>query len=191
VARATGPSSALISLIWQMTDLAGMPSYFWLVPPRLKKPVGDEVPYTAQALRQDLLRIRNAWDECQASRARDAIYSYLQAVFDLIAWWTAEKRAVERAHKALRSRGLTPFDHEEPIAAIIRCSADPAKVDRRTRSKWCRALRYALAHKLLCEPLARFIKRKGGINLCAERFPGRSGGYADLGLVGSGSRRAA
>jgi hypothetical protein len=28
------------------------------------------------------------------------------------------------------------FDQEEPFAAIIRCTADPAKVDKRTRSKW-------------------------------------------------------
>jgi hypothetical protein len=31
----------------------------------------------------------------------------------------------------------------EPFAAIIFATADPAKVDKRTRSKWSRALRYA------------------------------------------------
>jgi hypothetical protein len=57
-----------------------------------------------RALRQDLLRLRNAWEESQASRERDAIYSYLTAVFNLVAWWTAEARALERAHWALRLR---------------------------------------------------------------------------------------
>jgi hypothetical protein len=84
-----------------MTSLEALPSYFWLTSPGLRKPVGDDVPYTTQALRQDLLRLRNAWEESQASRERDAIYSYLTAVFDLVAWWAAEKRALERAHKAL------------------------------------------------------------------------------------------
>jgi hypothetical protein len=74
-----------------MTDLAGMPSYFWLTSPRLRKPLHDDVPYTTQALRQDLRRVRNAWDECQGKRDRDAIYSYLTAVFNLVAWWAAEK----------------------------------------------------------------------------------------------------
>jgi hypothetical protein len=129
-----------------------------------------DVPYTTEALRQDLLRLRNAWEESQASRDRDAIYIYLTAVFELIAWWTAENRALDRAHKALRLRHLIPFDHEEPFAAIIRCTADKGKVDKRTRSKWSRALRYSLAHKYPSEPLARFIQRKGGINRCAERF---------------------
>jgi hypothetical protein len=65
----------------------------------------------------------------------------------LVAWWMAENRALERAQKALRLRHINPFDHEEPFAAVIRCTADPSKVDKRTRSKWSRASRYAISHK--------------------------------------------
>ena len=158
-----------------MTNLEGMPSYFWLASSRLKEPVQDHVPYTTKALRQDLLRVRNAWEESQASRDRDAIYGYLTAVFNLVAWWTAENRALERAHKAVRLHRMCPFDSEEPFAAVIRCTADPAKVDKRTRSKWSRVLRYTLAHKPVAEPLDQFIKRKGGINKCAGRFARRLG----------------
>src|ERR1700732_5316264 len=136
-----------------MPNLEGLPAYFWLTSSRLKPPVRDDVPYTTQALKQDLLRLQNAWEECQASRKRDAIYTYLTAVFDLVAWWAAENRALERAHWALRLRRICPFDDEEPFAAIIRCTADPAKVDKRTRSKWSRLLRYALAYKSPPGPL--------------------------------------
>jgi hypothetical protein len=153
-----------------MTDLVGMPCYFWLVSPRIKASVRDDIPYTHEALKQDLLRVQNAWDESQARRDRDAIYTYLTAVFELVAWWVAENRALQCAQKALQLRRIIPSDHEEPFAAIIRCTADPAKVDKRTRSKWSRALRYALAYKLTSEPLGQFMKRKGGINECAERF---------------------
>jgi hypothetical protein len=153
-----------------MTDLAGMPSYFWLASSRPKTLVRDDIPYTTQALRQDLLRLREAWEESQTRRDRDAIYSYLTAVFDLVAWWAAENCAVERAQKALRLHNLRPTDHDEPFAAVIRCTADPAKVDKRTRSKWSRVLRYALKYKSNSEPLDQFIKRKGGINKCASRF---------------------
>jgi hypothetical protein len=158
-----------------MINYAGMPSYFWLTLSRLKKSVQDEVPYTTQALRQDLLRVRNAWEESQASRERDAIYTYLTAVFDLVAWWVADNCAVERPQKALRLHNMRPTDHDEPFAAVIRCTADPAKVDKRTRSKWSRVLRYALQYKDHSEPLDQFIKHKGGINRCAERFSDRSG----------------
>jgi hypothetical protein len=151
-------------------NVEGMPSYFWLTSSRLREPVQDDVAYTTQALRLDLLRVRNAWEDCQAKRDRDAIYSYLTAVFDLVAWWAAEGAAIERARKALRLRCLEPSDHDEPFAAIILVTSDPAKVDRRTRSKWSRVLRYAMAYKPVAEPLAAFVQRKGGINECAERF---------------------
>jgi hypothetical protein len=50
-----------------------------------------------------------------------------------------------------------PSDHDEPFAAIY--TSDPAKVDKRTRSKWSRVLRYALQYKHHSEPLDQFIKR--------------------------------
>ena len=108
--------------------------------------------YTTQALRQDLLRVRNAWEECRASRDRDAIYLYLTvwnelighcgcrvcahstaktrlpqsfaalAVFDLVSWWAAESCALERAYKSLRLQSMCPFDGEDPFAAVIRCT---------------------------------------------------------------------
>jgi hypothetical protein len=151
-----------------MMNFEGMHSYFWLPSSRLKTPVQEDVP--SQALQQDLLRVRNAWEESQASRDRDAIYIYLTAVFDLIGWWMAENRALERAQKALRLRHINPFDHEDPFAAVIRCTADREKVDKRTRSKWSRALRYALEYKSHSERLDRFMKRKSGINKCAARL---------------------
>jgi hypothetical protein len=36
----------------------------------------EAVPYTSAALRQDLDRDRNAWDDCQANRDRNAIYAF-------------------------------------------------------------------------------------------------------------------
>jgi hypothetical protein len=172
-----------------VTKLDGMHSYFWLVSPRMKTSGQDDIPYTTQALKQDLLRVRNAWEDAQGSRDRDAIYGYLTAVFELVAWWMGENRALERAQKALRLHHITPFDQEEPFAAIIRCTSDLANVDKRTRSKWSRALRYALTYKLTSEPLARFMKRKGGINRCAERFSAQRGKVEHLSCYPRESKR--
>jgi hypothetical protein len=44
-------------------------------------------------------------------------------------------------------------------SAIIRCTADPAKADKRTRSKWSRVMRYAAVYKPDSEPLYQFITR--------------------------------
>jgi hypothetical protein len=65
---------------------------------------------------------------------------------------------------------LKVCDREDPFAAVIRCTADPVKADKRTRSKWSRVMRYAAAYKPEPEPLDAFIRRKGGINECAGRF---------------------
>jgi hypothetical protein len=130
----------------------------------------EAVPYSSAAMRHDLERVRCAWEECQATRDRHAIYAYLGAVYGLVAVWAAEGREVERARRALRLRQLKVSDREDPFAAIIRCTADPAKADKRTRSKWSRVLRYAAAYKLASDPLDQFVRRKGGINACAARF---------------------
>jgi hypothetical protein len=53
---------------------------------------------------------------------------------------------------------------------VIFLTSDPKKVDRRTRSKWSRVLRYADEFKGQAEPLRDFIQRKGGINKCAARY---------------------
>jgi hypothetical protein len=159
-----------------MTDLEGMHSYFWLTSSRLKKPIRDEV-HTTQALRQDLLRLRIAWEDCQTSRDRNAIYGYLTAVFDLVMWWAAEGQAISRAHQALWLQGVDLLTTDEPFAAIIIATADREKVDKRTRSKWSRVLRYAAEYKSSSEPLATFIQRKGGINKCAARFARCLGRY--------------
>ena len=90
-------------------------------------------------------------------------------MFDLVIWWTAEDRAIDRARWALRLCRLD-LPNDEPFAAVTLCTFDPGKVDKRTRSKWSRMLRYAMEYKINAEPLAAFIQRKGGINKCAARF---------------------
>jgi hypothetical protein len=91
-------------------------------------------------------------------------------VFDLVMWWAAEGRAISRARWALQLRHLGLPTTDEPFAAIILATADREKVDKRTRSKWSRVLRYAAEYKPSSERLATFIQRKGGINKCAARF---------------------
>jgi len=66
-------------------------------------------------------------------------------------------------------------EREDPFSAVIRCTADPTKADKRTRSKWSRVMRYAVVYKPDTEPLERFVQRKGGINKCVARFSRRLG----------------
>jgi hypothetical protein len=52
---------------------------------------------------------------------------------------------------------LEVYDREDPFAAVIRCTADPAKADKRTRSKWSRVMRYAAVYKPDSEALDQFV----------------------------------
>ena len=136
------------------------------------------VPFSTEALKANLLRLQNEWEKVQASRDRGAIYGYLSAIFELVEWWDQEGEAVNRAHRALHLRGHKSVREPEPFAAVILCTADHAKVDERTRSKWSRVLRYVAEYKDLDEPLRDFIVRRGGINECAARFSRRLGRHS-------------
>jgi hypothetical protein len=134
-----------------------------------------EMQYSRAAMRHDLAHIRQAWEACQTCRDRNAIYDYLAGVFDLVMWWKADRQEQMRARMALRSQLITAPVIDEPFAAIVFVTSDPRKVDKRTRSKWSRVLRYAASNKPRREPLGQFVRRKGGINKCAARYT-RSGG---------------
>jgi hypothetical protein len=134
------------------------------------------VPFSDAALRTTLERLEGEWDECQSERDREAIYSYLTALFEVVTWWMQDRKATEYARRALQTKGRpASAKSPEPFAALILCTADGAKVDYRTRSKWSRVLRYAAEFKRWDESLTAFIKRKGGINKCAGRFARRLG----------------
>ena len=133
------------------------------------------VRFSMEALEATLCRIGNEWATYQATRDRDGIYGYLNAVFELVAVWEHEGKAVNFARVILWLRHRLVQGKPEPFSAVILCTADRKKVDYRMRSKWSRVLRYAAEYKGPEEPLGAFIKRKGGINKCADRFARRLG----------------
>src|SRR5271166_3281361 len=134
------------------------------------------IAFSTDALKANLSRLEDEWETYQTTRARDGIYQYLAAVFELVMWWKHERKSVEYANRALSiQRRQSVPKIAEPFAAVIYCTADPEKVDYRMRSKWSRVLRYAALYKDLDEPLAHFVRRRGGINKCATRFARRLG----------------
>jgi hypothetical protein len=108
-------------------------------------------------------------------------------VYGLVAVWAAERREIDRARRALR---LGQLGVSERDAGVIRCTADRAKADKRTRSKWSRVLRYAAVYKSDSERLDQFIQRKGGINECAARYSRCVGGGVAKRLRASRTRTA-
>jgi len=116
-----------------------------------------------------LERISSAWDDFQASRMRDAVYGYLDAVFAIVEHYRVRRRTKRLLRRASEFSGL-PFDKQaDPFTALIRCtSAD--EVDNKTISKWARALRYVAHCNVPRTRLKMFMKKAGGVNACADRY---------------------
>jgi hypothetical protein len=130
----------------------------------------NNVAYSDSSLAADLARLSDSWRHVQSSRRRDAIFSYMTDVFELVRWWAFEKQADERAARALALKGLAAPTKIEPYRAVIVASVAPQTIDKRTVSKWSRALRFAAAYKPHKKRLRRFIKSQGGINACASAY---------------------
>jgi hypothetical protein len=129
-----------------------------------------QLPYPTDALRSDLIRVREAWRKSRRRHDRFSVYEYLGAVFDLVMVWEKENRAVDRAKRAVRVMGREGGDKIEPFAAVIKCTSSQKKVDPKIRSKWVRAVTFAAETKAPSEPLDHFIRRHGGINACAAKL---------------------
>jgi hypothetical protein len=130
----------------------------------------ERIGQTAKArLRRRLEKVRDAWDDFQASRVRDAVYGYLEAVFAIVEHYKMRRKTKKLLRYAFKFANL-PFDkNADPFTAVIRCTcADHA--DSKTISKWARALRYVAHCNVLRTRLKMFMKEAGGINACAELY---------------------
>jgi hypothetical protein len=113
--------------------------------------------------------VRAAWDDFQASRARDAVYGYLEAVFAIVEHYKVRRRTKRLLRHAFKFADHPRDDNADPFTAVIRCTCGGA-ADNKMISKWARALRYVARCK---EPEARlkaFMKDAGGVNACATRY---------------------
>ena len=119
-------------------------------------------------LRRWLGKVADACDDFQASRARDAVYAYLAAVFAIVVHYKVRRRTNKLVRYAFQFADL-PFDKNADLfTAVIRCTRND-NVDDKTVSKWARALRYAAYRKTPPRLLQAFIKALGGVNACASR----------------------
>ena len=153
-------------------DVSHLPS------PQRKDIDQTQVPYSNEALRADVRRLSSLWEDIQSSRDRKAIYLYLAPVLELAAVWEELGQIGEIASSALRLRDGNPQLARDPFGALIFCTSDPEKVDRRTRSKWSRVLQYAARYKSPSKSLEIFVGERGGINECADRYSRRLGRHS-------------
>jgi hypothetical protein len=126
-----------------------------------------------------LADVKKAWTEYQSIRDRSAVYRYLHMVFMQVNWWQRKPDEKREALRVVKKDNPNMELPEDEYAAVIMCTADPKKVDRKACSRWSRVLRYAAKYKSEKELLRDFLQRKGGINKCAARYTRRLGRHAE------------
>jgi hypothetical protein len=128
---------------------------------------GDET--TEARLTRRLERVREAWNDFQSSRARDAVYGYLEQVFAIVKHYKTRRKTSKLLRRASEFADLRFNKKPDPFAAIIRCSSDDS-VGSKTISKWARSLRYVARSKKPKIGFKKFMKRAGGVNACADLY---------------------
>jgi hypothetical protein len=127
------------------------------------------LPPKKSRLSSELETLRAVSKRTFSSGNRMAVRTLLGAIFNQVSVWEAEDRLEEGLYGLLDSlKAPVPLRIGEAFAVAIYCTAP--HVDKKSRSKWSRALRYAAANKPSDEAIKKFIKRNGGINACASRY---------------------
>jgi hypothetical protein len=133
------------------------------------------VPLKQSRLSSELETLRAVSKRTFSSGDRMAVHRFLGAIFNQVSVWEAEDRLEEGLYRLLDSlKAPVTLRIGEAFAVAIYCTAP--HVDKKSRSKWARALRYAAATKQDDESIKSFFKRKGGINACASRYSGMCSG---------------
>lgn len=115
-----------------------------------------------------LQRGRKAWKQYRADREydRDAVYLYLEVVFDIVQQWTKKGMADQYSLQALKQHEFRSKIKADPYARVIYCTSE--EDDPKKRSKWAKVMQWVATSNKKGETLTEYVKRHGGLNQCAE-----------------------
>ena len=104
---------------------------------------------------------------CFATRKRFEVYRYLAAVYPLYAELMRANEIQTSVQRIAAWFNLDTRKHAHPIRLIIDASSE---ADRRTKSRWTLALRFAWHERKGWTDLEAFLRRNGGPAGCADQF---------------------
>ena len=140
-----------------------------IVPP-MPTPQGSGDRKQNTSVKHRLSVVAEAWDDFQTSRRRDAVYGFLSAVFTLVQRHTKRGRTRRLRRELSSIMGTKVEPATDPFTLVIRAVADADGIDRKTVSKWSRALRYVAKVKPVGMSVRAFMQLRGGVNGCAEQY---------------------
>lgn len=127
----------------------------------------DDDDYGADDLLTRLHEVKAVCKKARREPSRFHDYPYLQAVYDFYSH-IRSKELKDLAVTVIRDDLSVSINRDTHlIRAIIDATC---KADRKIKSRWTRALRYAWKQRDHWDRLPRFFRRNGGISGCASWF---------------------
>src|ERR1035437_4594642 len=116
-------------------------------------------------------KAKEAWAKYQENSKykQNAVYGYLQVVFDLVQQWKKGGMADEYSLKALKQHEWTIQMKADPYARVIYCSSD---AEPKKRSKWAIIMQWVAEHNKNARSFTEFVTKNGGLNKCVELAAG-------------------
>jgi hypothetical protein len=118
-------------------------------------------------LQADARQLRGRHQRWRQSHRPEHLYAYLLSVYRLFRRWQNADVADRAARQLLTSTGISTNRRRHPLRAIIDVTSD---ADRRTKSRWTRALRYAWRERRRCRGLKQCLEANGGVAGCARSW---------------------
>jgi hypothetical protein len=112
-------------------------------------------------------KAKKAWATYQENREyeKNAVYGYLQVVFDLVQQWKKQRMADEYSLKALKQDEFPSRMKADPYARVIYCSSDD---EPKMRSKWANIMQWVAENNRRGRSFTEFVTKNGGLNKCRD-----------------------
>ena len=139
-------------------------------------------------LNADAAGLRHRHHRWRRSRRSKDLYAYLLSVYQLWQQWREADATEQAARRLLALAEIPASQRRHPLRAIIDSTSD---ADRKTKSRWTRALRFAWSERRRCRGLKKCLEANGGVAGCARRWAElRAVTRAPPGFVRLGGERA-
>jgi hypothetical protein len=114
-----------------------------------------------------ITKAKEAWAKYQENSKynKNAVYGYLQVVFDLVQQWEKKGMADEYSLKALKRHEWTIQMKADPYARVICCSSD---AEPKIRSKWAIIMQWVADNNRRGRSFTEFVTNIGGLNECVK-----------------------
>jgi len=121
---------------------------------------------TGTSVQAAVKRLRNAAKAMKATRSRYAAYTFLLEIYRCYWEWLDRGWAEKRLKSLSRKLGLHRQKNQQPFKMLIK--AANCSLDAKLRSRWVRALEYALSEETHPNDLIVLFNEHGGIVGCAR-----------------------